>query len=55
MANEFSEAAKLARRDYYRRWRASNKDKIREANRRYWQRQGEIREEKLKERHNDGE
>lgn len=26
------------RREYYRQWRAKNKDKVRENNRRYWER-----------------
>lgn len=52
MSELINEAAKLARRDYYRRWRAANKDKVREANRRYWQRQGQIRLEKQKEEQN---
>lgn len=29
------------RREYYRRWRAKNKDKVRESNRRYWERRAE--------------
>ncbi len=39
----------MARREYYRRWRAANKEKVREANRKYWQRQGQLRAEKEKE------
>ena len=27
-----------ARREYHRKWRAANKDKVRENNRRYWER-----------------
>ena len=27
----------LARREYFRKWRQANKDKVREHNRRYWQ------------------
>lgn len=30
------EAAKEARRQYSREWRARNKDRVREINRRYW-------------------
>lgn len=33
-----SEAAAAARREYYKAWRAKNPDKIRERNRRYWER-----------------
>lgn len=32
------EKAKEERREYFRKWRAKNKDKIRESNRRYWER-----------------
>ncbi len=32
------ELAKKERREYYRQWRAKNKDKVREKNRRYWER-----------------
>ena len=52
MSDSINEEAKMARRDYYRRWRAANKDKVRESNRRYWQRQGQIRLRKKKEEQN---
>lgn len=29
------------RREYYRQWRAKNKDKVRENNRRYWEHRAE--------------
>lgn len=29
------------RREYFRQWRAKNKDKVRENNRRYWERRAE--------------
>lgn len=32
------ELAVEERREYYRQWRAKNKDKVRENNRRYWER-----------------
>lgn len=35
------EKAKEARRTYMREWRSRNKDKVREANRRYWERRAE--------------
>lgn len=35
------EKAKEARRAYMREWRSRNKDKVREANRRYWERRAE--------------
>lgn len=38
--NELSDEAKAARREYQRKWRAENGDKIRESNRRYWERKG---------------
>jgi hypothetical protein len=34
---ELSEAAKAARRAYHKEWRAKNKDKVKERNRRYWE------------------
>ena len=37
---ELSEAAKQARRDYRRAWRAKNKDKVAAANKRYWEKKG---------------
>lgn len=33
-----TEAAKEARREYKRQWNARNKDKVREAQARYWER-----------------
>lgn len=38
---ELSESAKQARREYKREWRAKNKEKVKEANRRYWEKQGQ--------------
>lgn len=32
------ERAAEERREYFRKWRAKNKDKVRESNRRYWER-----------------
>ena len=40
MSEPLSEAAKQAQREYYKKWRDANKDKIRENNRRYWERKG---------------
>lgn len=31
------ERAREERREYYRQWRAKNQDKVREINRRYWE------------------
>lgn len=33
-----AERAREERREYFRQWRAKNKDKVRENNRRYWER-----------------
>lgn len=33
-----NEEAKELRRAYYKRWRANNKERIKENNRRYWER-----------------
>ena len=30
------QAAILAKREYYKKWRAKNKDKVKEHSRRYW-------------------
>lgn len=32
------ERAREERREYYRQWRAKNQDKVRENNRKYWER-----------------
>lgn len=37
-ATALDERAAEVRREYYRQWRAKNKDKVRENNRRYWER-----------------
>lgn len=49
--NDFTEYAREARREYMREWRAKNGDKIRESNRRYWER----RAAREKERDNHAE
>jgi hypothetical protein len=33
-----SEKAREERREYFRQWRARNPDKVRESNRKYWER-----------------
>ena len=38
MDKQFSDAAKMARREYARQWRKRNPDKVRENNRRDWER-----------------
>ena len=37
MAHTFDAQVVEARRAYFRAWRAANKDKVREHNRRYWE------------------
>lgn len=37
---KYSEAARAARRDWQRAWRAKNKDKCAEYRRRYWEKKG---------------
>ena len=39
-----TEQAKEARREYLRAWRAKNRDKVRESQRRYWERQAQRKE-----------
>lgn len=36
--DDLREKALEAQREYARKWRAKNKDKVRETNRRYWER-----------------
>lgn len=36
-----SEEAKAVRREYARRWRAANKEKVRANNKKYWERRAE--------------
>ena len=36
-----SNEAKEARREYAKKWRAQNRDKVRESNRRYWERKAQ--------------
>ena len=44
---EIEERAKELRNEYYREWRARNKAKVAEANRRYWEKKAmEMREQK---------
>lgn len=40
------ELARKERIEYYRQWRAKNKDKVRESNRRYWEKRAAKRIEK---------
>ena len=41
MNKRFSDAAKMARREYARQWRRKNPEKVRESNRRYWERKAQ--------------
>ena len=36
--NELSEEARAKRNEYHRRWSAANRDKLKAAQRRYWER-----------------
>lgn len=38
---QMSEEAKQAKREYERKWRAENKEKVRAIKRRYWEKQAE--------------
>lgn len=40
MTTDISMAATEARRAYQRQWRKNNPDKVKEQNRRYWERKG---------------
>lgn len=40
-----SEAAKRAQREYKKKWRAANPDKVKESNRRYWERRARLQAE----------
>lgn len=44
------EKAKEERREYFRQWRAKNPDKVRENNRRYWERRAAKKETAAKEK-----
>ena len=35
---QISEMARAERLEYFRKWRADNKDKVKESNRKYWER-----------------
>lgn len=37
MIEDFTDAAKEAKRAYFREWRKKNPDKVKEQNRRYWE------------------
>lgn len=34
---QIAEVARAERLEYFRKWRAANKDKVKEANRKYWE------------------
>ena len=46
---KLTEEAKEVKREYYRAYRAKNRDKMREANRRYWERKAAKRKKKEEE------
>lgn len=42
---ELTDAAREAKREYFREWRRKNKGRVRENNRRYWERKAAQRKE----------
>ena len=44
--NSLEELAREERREYFRQWRSKNKDKVRESNRRYWEKRAAKKVEK---------
>lgn len=46
MKKTLEEEARQIRRDYLRDWRRKNPEKVREANRRYWERRARLKLEK---------
>lgn len=44
MVEELTTAARDARNEYYREWRKNNPDKVREKNRRYWEKKAAQKE-----------
>lgn len=45
MSEKVSDAAKMAKREYSRQWRLKNPDKVRENNRRYWEKKAAQKKE----------
>ena len=41
MSDNMSDRARQLKNEYYRNWRKKNKDKVQEANHRYWERKAE--------------
>ena len=39
---QIAEIARAERLEYFRKWRAANKDKVKEANRKYWERNNSL-------------
>lgn len=52
---DVNELVKKERREYYRKWRAENKDKVRENNARYWKKRALKKLETQKETTNSKE
>lgn len=42
---QIEEKAKQAQREYGKKWRAKNKDKVKEYNKRFWQKQAEKKQQ----------
>lgn len=58
MQQKIDDVAAEIRREYFRKWRAANKDKVRQHNENYWRRRAEkqLRQEReQKEENTDGE
>ena len=49
---QIAEMARAERLEYFRKWRAANKDKVKEANRKYWERKAEKRLQEENEKNN---
>ena len=43
---QMSKAAREAKNEYYKRWRAKNPEKVRESNQKYWERKARERQDK---------
>ena len=52
--DDLKELASQARREYQRKWRAANKDRVREINRRYWEKRAQKDRERKEEKQDDG-
>ena len=51
--SKLEELVRQEQREYYRKWRAANPDKVRKANQKYWQRRALRKMEEVKEHDNE--